>query len=76
MAYVGIGYSGSEPGFLRQCADTHAEWLKADRVPRFYGDDFVVMYDSNTAREFVRKCKASAAPGTLTVYPMDRPCES
>jgi hypothetical protein len=76
VAYVGIGYTGPEPAFLKRCADEHAQWLKVDRVPRFYGDDFVVLYDSNTAREFVRKCRAAAAPGTLTVYPMDRPYET
>lgn len=75
MAYLGIGYSGSDQAFLRRCVDEHIEWLKADRVPRFYGEQFLVLYDSNTAREFVHKCQRVSQAGSLTVYPMDRPYE-
>jgi hypothetical protein len=73
MAYIGIGYSGTQPDFLREVASHHMAWLKGDRVPRFFGDAFVVLYDSNTAREFAKKCKDAAPPETITIYPMDRP---
>ena len=75
MAYIGIGYSGPTRGFLQDIANQHMQWLKADRLPRFYGDSFVVLYDSNTAREFARKVKAAAEKNTITVYPMERPLE-
>jgi len=75
MAYLGIGYSGEDEQFLRNRVEEHREWLKADRLPRFFGSGFVVLYDSNTAREFVRKCRAMATDGELCVYPMERPYE-
>lgn len=75
MAYVGIGYSGENTTFLRDLADEHMAWLKADRLPRFFGDGFMVLYDSNIAREFIRKCREQAEPRALSVYPMDRPYE-
>ena len=73
MAYIGIGYSGERPDFLRDFASRHMAWLKGDRVPRFFGGAFVVLYDSNTAREFAKKCQDSAEPNAVTIYPMDRP---
>jgi len=73
MAYLGIGYSGSDAVFLRTIVEKNMSWLKGDRLPRFFGDAFIVLYDSNTAREFVKKCKAAAEENTITVYPMDRP---
>ena len=73
MAYIGIGYSGEQPDFLRDLVRRHMEWLKGDRVPRFFGDSFVVLYDSNTAREFAKKCKDAAAENSITMYPMERP---
>jgi hypothetical protein len=75
MAYIGIGYSGPTRGFLQELANRNMPWLKADRVPRFYGDGFVVLYDSNTAREFARKAKSAAEKNSITVYPMERPLE-
>jgi hypothetical protein len=75
VAYVGIGYSGPDDSFLHEQVDKHIEWLRADRLPRFYGGRFLVLYDSNTAREFVKKCRKAAGDGALTVYPMDRPYE-
>jgi hypothetical protein len=75
MAYIGIGYLGSEPSFLRRLADKHDAWLKADRVLRFFGDGFVVLYDSNTAREFAQKCRDAAPPNTVVIYPMEKPVE-
>jgi len=35
MAYLGIGYTGSKPDFLREFVKEHINWLKADRLPRF-----------------------------------------
>jgi hypothetical protein len=75
MAYVGIGYSGRDGSFLHGQVDKHIAWLRADRLPRFFGDRFMVLYDSNTAREFVRKCREEAEPDALAVYPMGRPYE-
>jgi len=73
MAYIGIGYSGEQEGFLRELTGRHMAWLKGDRVPRFYGDGFVVLYDSNTAREFARKCREAAEKNSIAIYPMERP---
>ncbi|NLE03077.1 MAG: hypothetical protein GX640_24670 [Fibrobacter sp.] len=73
MAYLGIGYTGSKPDFLREFVKEHINWLKADRLPRFFGDGFIVLYDSNTAREFAKKCKNAAEENSIVIYPMDRP---
>jgi hypothetical protein len=73
MAYIGIGYSGERPALLRDLVELHSAWLKGDRVPRFFGDAFVVLYDSNTAREFAKKCKDAAEKDSITIYPMERP---
>lgn len=73
MAYIGLGYSGSQPAFLREIVGRHTAWLKGDRMPRFFGDSFIVLYDSNTAREFAKKCKDAAEKNSITLYPMDRP---
>ena len=75
MAYIGIGYMGTEHGFLKKLVDENMAWLKGDRMPRFFGDSFVVLYDSNTAREFAHKCKKAAPENTIAIYPMDRPLE-
>ena len=73
MAYIGIGYSGENTAFLRELADRHGAWLRGDRNPRFFGDGFVVLYDSNIAREFAKKCKEAAGNDAITIYPMERP---
>jgi hypothetical protein len=73
MAYLGIGYSGGKKTFLTDLTNEHQDWLKGDRLPRFFGDSFLVMYDSNTAREFAKKCKDADADNGVVVYPMDRP---
>jgi hypothetical protein len=75
MAYIGIGYTGEKAFFLKEQADKHMQWLKGDRVPKFYGDCFVVLYDSNTAREFVKKCTHEAEEDTIIIYPMQRPIQ-
>ncbi len=73
MAYIGIGYSGHDPSYLRNRVDQCLSWLQGDRRPYFYGDGFVVLYDSNTAREFAKKCVDDAGDGQITLYPMDHP---
>ena len=75
MAYIGIGYNGPNKSFLTDLVTANMPWLKADRVPRFYGDGFVVLYDSNTAREFAKRAREAAEQGALIVYPMDRPLD-
>lgn len=77
MAYLGIGYNGQDTKFLRSMVDENRDWLKGDRVPRFYGDSFLLLYDSNTAREFAYKCRSMAPEqAKLTVYPVGRPLET
>ncbi len=71
MAYLGIGYSGPEASFLREQVNKQIDWLKGDRLPRFYGDDFIVLYDSNTAREFAKKCKKADQNDALHIYTME-----
>ena len=75
MAYLGIGFTGTDDSFLQKFVEKHEEWLDGDRQPKFYGNGFIVLYDSNTAREFVKKCITAAPAGSLTVYPMSRPFE-
>ncbi|HLV30770.1 MAG TPA: hypothetical protein VKY57_04285 [Chitinispirillaceae bacterium] len=72
MAYLGIGYSGPDTYFLKDLVNEHLNWLKGDRLPRFFGDGFLIMYDSNTAREFAKKCKDAAGDNNLTFFTMDK----
>jgi len=72
MAYLGIGYSGPEASFLREQVTRHIDWLKGDRLPRFFGDDFVVLYDSNTAREFAKKCSHADRNGAVHIFIMEK----
>jgi hypothetical protein len=73
MSYLGIGYSGSDPAFLKDQVKKHMEWLKGDRLPRFYGNSFLVLYDSNTAREFAKKCINASEDKSITIYQMSNP---
>jgi hypothetical protein len=75
MAYIGIGYCGDNISFLRDQVDKNSKWLKGDRVPRFFGNCFLVLYDSNTAREFAHKCELEARTSEIIIYPMGRPLE-
>jgi hypothetical protein len=75
MAFLGIGFSGTDAGFLRAQTEKYGDWLKGDRQPHFFGDCFMVLYDSNTAREFVKKCANETGENCLTVYSMSRPIE-
>jgi len=73
MSFLGIGYSGHKRAFLTGLVNENSEWLKGDRVPRFFGDSFIVMFDSNTAREFAKKCKEADDENGVVIYPMERP---
>ena len=75
MGYIGIGYCGGDDPFLRRQVDINIKWLKGDRLPRFYGDRFCVLYDSNTAREFAHKCAREAGKNEIFIYPMGRPVD-
>lgn len=75
MAYIGIGYSGRNNVFLRNEVDKYLSWLQGDRRPFFFGDGFLVLYDSNTAREFAKKCEDEAFAGEISVYTMGRPLD-
>jgi hypothetical protein len=73
MSYIGIGYSGAKKGLLTDLVRENKSWLSGDRNPRFFGDSFLVMYDSNTAREFAKKCvDADGGEGGIIVYHMER----
>jgi hypothetical protein len=72
MAYLGIGYTGDSIGFLRNLVNEHISWLKGDRLPRFFGDSFIILYDSNTAREFAKICKDNAEYNTITLFTMNK----
>jgi hypothetical protein len=72
MAYLGIGYTGEDSEFLKKQIENHMSWLKGDRLPRFFGNSFIVLYDSNTAREFAKKCQIAANEDTIVLFTMDR----
>jgi hypothetical protein len=72
MSYIGIGYSGEKKDFLTDLVRANKAWLKGDRNPRFFGESFLVMYDSNTAREFAKKCLNADSDGGIAVYHMER----
>ncbi len=76
MAYLGIGYSGTKSTFLRDQVNSNIEWLKGDRLPRFFGDSFLVLYDSNTAREFAKICRDADEENAIVIYPMERPLKT
>jgi hypothetical protein len=76
MAFIGIGYCGNYPAFLHDQVEKHMQWLNGDRPPHFFGDRFLVLYDSNTAREFAHKCALEAGAKEICVYPMGRPVEN
>ncbi len=75
MSYIGIGYSGNDQDFLQTFVERHRLWLKGDRQPKFFGKCFLFLYDSNTAREFARKCVAAAPHDTITLFPMEKPVD-
>lgn len=68
MAWLGVCYEGEQNDFLPEVVREHEDWLKGDRMPRMYGSNFFVIYDSNTAREFIKKIKNKLAGGRIVVY--------
>lgn len=72
MAYLGIGYSGTDTSFLHNQVTKEISWLKGDRLPHLYGNDFLVLFDSNTAREFAKKCREADTSGSIHIYTMDK----
>ncbi len=75
MAYIGIGYSGNDPDFLVKIVDEYKTWIEGERKPKFFGNGFLLLYDSNTSREFVKKCVESAPLNTISAYPIEKPLE-
>ena len=72
MSYIGIGYSGTDSDFLQDLVNRNRAWLMGDRQPKFFGKCFLLLYDSNTAREFAKKCLAAAPQGTISIFPMEK----
>ncbi len=68
MAWLGVCYKGEQSNVLSNIIDKHKAWLKGDRMPKLYGDNFFVIYDSNTAREFIKKIKSENFSGKIIVY--------
>jgi hypothetical protein len=75
MSFIGIGYKGENAYFLRNKVQKYFSWLQGDRKPHFFGDGFLVLYDSNTAREFAKKCFEEANAGEITIYQMGDPLD-
>ena len=75
MSYIGIGYSGTDSDFLQDIVNRHRAWLMGDRQPKFFGKCFLILYDSNTAREFVKKCLAAAPQDTISIFPIEKPID-
>lgn len=72
MAYLGIGYSGEDTDFLQSMVNENELWLMGDRPPKFYGPGFCLLYDSNIAREFAKKCTNAAPEKKLTIFTIDK----
>lgn len=68
MAWLGICYEGVDSDFLPSALRKHEAWLSGDRMPKLYGSNFVVIYDSNTARELIKKLTSELATGRIVVY--------
>lgn len=75
MAFIGIGFSGNDSEFLQNLVNEHIIWLRGDRQPKFFGKRFLILYDSNTAREFANKCLAAAPENTISIFPMEKPID-
>lgn len=72
MAYIGIGYTGEDAEFLARFVEQNNSWLNYERQPVFYGKQFLVLYDSNIAREFVKKCTDAASAEAITLFYMEK----
>ena len=71
MNYIGIAYTGNDNDLLKRFVDDHMQWLSGDRKPYLYGSHFIVLYDSNTTREFIKKL-ANDSSGNIVVYHMEK----
>jgi len=71
MTYIGIAYTGNDDHFLPSFVDKHSQWLSGDRKPHFYGPNFIVLYDSNTTRELIKKI-VRVASNDIIVYQMEK----
>lgn len=72
MAYIGIGYTGNREGYLTSFFEKEADWISGERRPRFFGDSFVVLFDSNTSREIIKKITVDAQDGSIKIFPMGK----
>lgn len=72
MAYIGIGYSGHIEGYLKSFFERENEWIYSERKPRFFGDSFVVLFDSNTSREIIKKISTDAPKDSIMIFPMGK----
>lgn len=68
MAWIGVCYEGEDSGFLPSMVEKYQPWLKGDRIPRMFGENFIVIYDSNIAREFLKKIKTELKTGNIIAY--------
>lgn len=72
MAYIGIGYNGNIEGYLKSFFDNEKDWISGERKPRFFGDSFVVLFDSNTSREIIKKISEDAPTDSISIFPMGK----
>lgn len=68
MAYIGIGYSGTKEGALTAFFEQNSEWIHGERRPRFFGKEFVILFDSNTTREIVKKINMELGEESIAVF--------
>lgn len=72
MAYIGIGYNGNIEGYLKSFFDRENDWIIGERKPRFFGESFVVLFDSNTSREIIKKISKEAPYNSISIFPMGK----
>lgn len=72
MTYIGIGYTGNTEGYLNSFFEKEKEWISGERKPRFFGDSFVVLFDSNTSREIIKQISQDAPKGSISIFPMGK----
>jgi hypothetical protein len=68
MAWIGVCYEGSDTEFLSSELEKYSAWLNGDRLPRLVGKNLMIIYDSNTAQEFLKKLRKDLISGKVTVY--------
>lgn len=72
MAYIGIGYNGNIEGYLKSFFEKEKDWIEGERKPRFFGDSFVILFDSNTSREIVKKIYQDVPANSISIFPMGK----